>query len=195
MGLTTYLKHAPLPHWTIPVCHVFSARPSFGHSVSSDHLKTYLWFGDSDSSYLAHAPSFGDSGASDIFNTPLPMGRILVHHISLRVPSFGDCGSACHPKTPFRFIMYLEHAPSFGDSGYHTPFTHQTSGVHHIPYTPHHWALPVYHADLSVPLGDSGYHYTFKAPDQWCSPYVLNTPPPPLGDSGLSCILNTPLIW
>ena len=41
--------------------------------------------------YVKHAPSFGDSGSSNILYTP--------------------------PHRRFRSIIYFKHAPSFGDSG------------------------------------------------------------------------------
>ena len=77
-------------------------------------------FGDSASSYIynAHAPSFGDSGFSYIYKTPSHLA-FPVHNMS-----FGDSGSSFILKRPlvwrFRLFLYLKHpphAPSFGDSG------------------------------------------------------------------------------
>ena len=114
-------EHAP--HLAIPIHHIIFKRTR-GLAIQIHH----------------HAPSCGDSDSSYIFNTPFPMGPIPVYHISLRVPLFGDCSSAYHPKNAlhvaipvrhvsytrislgrFRFIMYLKHAPSFRDSGYPLP--------------------------------------------------------------------------
>ena len=78
--------------------------------------------------YLKHTPSFGDSRSSHILNTP-PHLAISVHHKPQTRPLIGRFRASIRPLIwryvsstrplvwRFQFIRYLEHAPSFDDSG------------------------------------------------------------------------------
>ena len=136
--------------------------------------------------YLQHAPSFGDSGSSDIFNTRPSdfFGSTNSSYIFTYLKhanSFGDCdyiqntsphfAILAHPFTwRFRFIMDLQHAPVIWRFRFMMYLQHAPSfgdsGSSHILDTPPHLTIPVHHAFSTRPLFcDSG------------TSYILNTPP------------------
>ena len=124
----------------------------------------------------------------------------MTHHLAVPVHHITEAPSLIRW---FQFIIYLEHAPSFGDSGssYNLntsppPPSFGDSGSSHMFNTTHHLAVPVHHITEAPSLirwfqfiiylehapsfGDSGSSYNLN-----------NSPPPSFGDSGSSYMFNT----
>ena len=92
---SSYIHNTP-PHLANPVHHISTASPLISDvPFSSSHLKHTC-----------------------IVNTP-PHLAVPVHHISTTRPLIGDSGSSYIHNTPrhsrLRFVIYLQHVPSFGD--------------------------------------------------------------------------------
>ena len=114
----------------------------------------------------------------------------MTHHLAVPVHHITEAPSLIRW---FQFIIYLEHAPSFGDSGssYNLntsppPPSFGDSGSSHMFNTTHHLAVPV--------------HHITEAPSliRWFQFIIYLEHAPSFGDSGSSYNLNNsppPLIW